>query len=208
LNWKPSKKINWLNEVQVEYTQTLRQSGPGLPDATPNFPDEDANFGNEFGGRDDYHNNWLYRNGYTYKGLIMGNPLFLTHDWTMNFLAPYKAYDVSVSSNRIQAWVASVQGSISSKFSYRVQYVRSRHFGSYKGLYDGRFNWGGIQQDPNYEYPFWPSKTQHSSLASLSYFEPFGFKNVTFTTLFGYDFGELYENVGAELSLKYTLMNN
>ena len=208
LNWKPSKKIAWLSEVQIEYTQTLRQSGPGLPDATPNFPDEDANFGNEFGGRDDYHNNWLYRNGYTYRGLIMGNPLFLTHDWTMNFLDPYKSYDVTVSSNRIQAWVASVQGSISEKFNYRVQYVRSRHFGSYKGLYDGRFNWGGIQQDPNYDYPFWPSKTQHSSLVSLSYVEPLGFKNIRLNLLFGYDFGELYENLGAELSLTYTFLNN
>lgn len=208
LNWKPSRKVKWLDEVQIEYTQTLRQSGPGLPDPTENFPDEASNFGFEFGGRDDYHNNWLYRSGYTYNGLIMGNPLFWTYDWTMNFLAPYKTYDVTVSSNRIKAWVVSVKGNLFENLDYKVQYVRSRHFGTHQGLYDGRFNWGGIQIDPNYEYPFWPSQVQHSSLIDLSYRHPFGAKHLTVNALVAYDFGQLYENFGAELSVRYTFLKN
>ena len=85
LNCQLPDRIPWLKEVQIEITSSMQQSGSGIPDPTVNYSTVEANFGYKFGGRDDYHNNWLYRSGYTFKNYIMGNSLFFTYDWTEIF---------------------------------------------------------------------------------------------------------------------------
>lgn len=208
LNWQLPDRIPWLKEVQVEVTSSMQQSGPGIPDPTVNYPTVEANFGYKFGGRDDYHNNWLYRSGYTFKNYIMGNPLFFTYEWTQNFLGPYKDYEVVVQNNRIRALVVSALGDITNNISYRVQFVRSENYGSYKGLYDGRFNWGGVKIDPFYDYDFKNGKVQHVSLLDLNVKELFKSSHIGARAMFAYDFGELYNNFGMEISMLYFLENN
>jgi hypothetical protein len=207
LNWKLPDSFSFLKEFQVEYTQSAHQSGPGIPDATPQFPTVDSNFGYKFGGRDDFHNNYLYRSGFTYKGRIMGNPLFHTYSWTQNFWEPYPFYEVAVSNNRIYALNFSARGEIIEKLSYRIQFVRTENYGSYKGLYDGRFNWGGVKSDPGYPYLYKGGLVQHFTSLELNWTLDLMGQPVQLTSLIGYDYGDMYDNIGAELSVSYLLLN-
>ena len=58
-------KESKLKQVYFEWIRSLSQSGPGLPDPTDLITNEEQNMGYEFGGRDDYFNNWLYQSGWT-----------------------------------------------------------------------------------------------------------------------------------------------
>ncbi len=208
LNWELPKSSSILKELQLEYTQSAHQSGPGIPDATPQYPTVEANFGYKFGGRDDFHNNWLYRSGYTYKGMIMGNPLFHTYSWTQNFWSPYPIYEVSIPNNRIYAFNVSARGNILEGLDYKLQFVRSENYGSYKGLYDGRFNWGGVQSDPLFPYVYKGGLVQHFTSLQLTFQSNLFGQSIILQSLIGYDFGDMYKNIGAELSMSYLLFNN
>jgi len=206
--WLLPKESKLIKEVMVEFTKSKRQSGPGLPDPAPHFPDEASNFGREFGGRDDYHNNYLYRSGYSYYGMSMGNALFLTYDWTQNFLEPYPSYNALFSNNRIVALTLGVKGELSSMLEYRLQLVSSKNFGTYAGLYQGRFNWGGVALDPNYDYVFRNGKRQYYSLLDIKFNRPFRNQPIDLNIMLAFDSGELYTNTGAEISFSYSFVKN
>jgi hypothetical protein len=58
-----------------EFWHTKSQSGPGASDPPPGWVgDRDAD-GNPFGGRDNYFNHGVYRNGWSYHGRTIGTPL-------------------------------------------------------------------------------------------------------------------------------------
>ena len=203
--WKLPDQRKFLQAIQLEYMQTKFQSRPGLPDAIPQFPDREANFGYDFGGRDNLHNNWLYRSGYTYQGLVMGNPLFLTADWTSLFLEPFPTYDVSIVSNRTQAWNFSARGELAEGISYLTRFTYSMNWGTYAGLFEGRFNWGGIARDPDFEYVFRGGKEQFYSYLEVNFEQPFADYPFDFRLIFAHDFGEMYSNTGMEFAVSYVL---
>lgn len=205
LHWELPQKARWLQSVQLEYMQTKVQSRAGIPDAIPQFPDKEANFGYNFGGRDNLHNNWLYRSGYTYQELIMGNPLFLTDNWTSLFMDNFPTYGVNVVSNRTQAWNLSARGELAGGISYLTRFTYSMNWGTYAGLFEGRFNWGGIARDPNFEYVFRGGKEQFYSYMELNFEQPFADYPFDFRIILAHDFGELYHNTGVEFAMSYVL---
>ena len=79
VEWELPKGGQIVNKVYLEYIQTRWQGGPGIPDPNGDIQTVEDNFGYAFGGRDDFYNNWIYSDGWTNDGMLIGNPLFLTY---------------------------------------------------------------------------------------------------------------------------------
>lgn len=208
LEWKLPDKDGWLTSLYVEWIQTKWQGGPGLPDPTSEIPNEEANFGYAFGQRDDLYNNWLYQSGWTYEGLTLGNPLFLTHGRTLNFLDPYPAYQTSIANNRVRSFHVGIAGNVKKGLSYRGLVTYTENFGTYAGLYQGRFNWGGIAVDPNFDYEFRPGRIQKYMMLELRYEKPFQKIPISLKLQLARDFGELYEASGVSFSVHYEFIKH
>lgn len=205
IEWQLPKKNSWLKKLYVEWIQTKWQGGPGLPDATDEIPDREANFGYDFGQRDDTYNNWLYRSGWTYEGMVLGNPLFLTHERTLNFLSPYPNHATSIANNRIRSLHIGLEGDIKSDISYRGLFTYTENFGTYAGLYDGRFSWNGVVTDPDFDYPFKFGKIQKYMMLELTYERPFKRMPLSLKLQLARDFGMLYRASGVSFSVHYEL---
>lgn len=208
IEWAFPKKKSLVNRLYAEYIQTKWQGGPGLPDATDFIQNEDDNFGNSFGGRDDTYNNFLYRSGWTYKGQTIGNPLFLTYQRTLDFLEVYPDYGVAIANNRIRAVHFALEGWLGEHINYTGRLTYSENFGTYSGLYEGRFAWNGIIDDPDFEYPFRPGQEQVYSSIDLTYIEFSNELPIKLNLRLAYDFGDLYNSFGSEISITYLFNKN
>lgn len=207
LEWDLPKDEYLVNKFYVEVVRTKWQSGRGLPDPTDDIKTEEDNRGNEFGERDDIYNNYLYRSGWTYHDQVIGNPLILTYQHTLNFLDPYPDYGVAIANNRLTAFNLGLEGNFSSKITYKGLFTYSKNFGTYAGLYEGRFNWGGIDRDPNFEYVFRPARKQWYTSVEVNYNKAFNVEPLSLNIRLASDFGQLYNASGFELSLSYRLSN-
>lgn len=92
----------FINGFTYEFIQTTDQSGP--------FHDRD---GMIFGGCDNYYNNSIYTQGWTYFGNIMGSPL------------------LTKTNNRVMAHFFGLQGDVYG-FKYRVISTISNNYGTYQ----------------------------------------------------------------------------
>ncbi|KOF03979.1 hypothetical protein OB69_02950 [Roseivirga seohaensis subsp. aquiponti] len=207
LEWDLPNDEYLVNKFYVEVVRTKWQSGRGLPDPTDDIQTEEDNRGNEFGERDDIYNNYLYRSGWTYHDQVIGNPLILTYQHTLNFLAPYPDYGVAIANNRLTAFHLGLEGNFNSKITYKGLFTYSKNFGTYAGLYEGRFNWGGIDRDPNFEYVFRPARKQWYTSVEVNYNKAFNVEPLSLNIRLASDFGQLYNASGFELSLSYRLSN-
>ena len=194
-----------IKALYVEWIRSISQSQAGLPDPTPTVATREDNFGYEFGGRDDYYNNWLYQNGWTYKGRILSNPLFLTYNWALNFLSPFPNYSNQVINNRLNAFHFGADVELSTKLKVRSMMTFTINKGTYAGLYEGRFAWEGIQTDPDFDYVFLGGKNQFYSLIDLCYESLLLKQPVNFKAMFAFDTGQLYTNAGLEFGVEFML---
>tara|TARA_R110000796_G_scaffold118864_1_gene232699 strand:- start:53998 stop:55575 length:1578 start_codon:yes stop_codon:yes gene_type:complete len=207
LEWGLPKREYLVSKFYVEVVRTKWQSGRGLPDPTDDIQTEEDNRGNEFGERDDIYNNYLYRSGWTYHDQVIGNPLILTYQHTLNFLDPYPDYGVAIANNRLTALHIGIEGDLSSKITYKGLFTYSKNFGTYAGIYEGRFNWGGIDRDPSFEYVFLPAKKQVYTSVEINYTEAFNLKPLGLNLRLANDSGKLYNAFGLEMSVLYRLSN-
>ena len=194
-----------LKAVYLEFLQTLWQSGPGIPDRTDEYQTNEDNFGFKFGGRDDFYNNYLYQTGLTYKRRVIGNPLYLTYSWALNFLSVFPNYENQVISNRVRSFHLGANMDLTPEFSAKMLMTITENYGTYAGLYEGRFAWNGIQSDPSFDYVFLDGKNQIYSLLELNYSSSLFSYPVQFKGLFALDSGEFYKNFGMELAICYML---
>lgn len=207
LEWDLGDKEKLISKVHIEWLQSKWQSGMGFPDPTETVQTVEDNMGYEFGERDDYYNNYLYRSGWTYNERVMGNPLFLTYKYTLNFMNPYPDYGVAIANNRISAMHLGLEGKLSDKITYKGLFTYSKNFGTYAGVYEGRFNWAGITTDPNFDYVYLPALKQFYSAIQLLWKNPFKKEGLNFETKLAFDKGELYDALGIQLSVSYSLLN-
>lgn len=194
-----------ITTIHFEWVRSVSQSGPGLPDATDEYQTREDNFGYEIGGRDDYYNNWLYQSGWTYQNRILSNPLFLTYDWSLNFLPTFPNYSNQVINNRIKAYHLGLILEPSDKLSFKGMFTYSINYGTYAGLYEGRFAWNGIRTDPAFDYPFLGGKRQFYSLIEAVYQSTLLKQPINLKGMFAFDSGELYQNYGVELAIEVML---
>jgi hypothetical protein len=207
LEWDLGNKEGLVSKVQLEWLESKWQSGRGFPDATGTVQTVEDNMGNEFGERDDYYNNYLYRSGWTYNERVMGNPLFLTYQYTLNFLNPYPDYGVAIANNRISAVHLALEGKLSNKITYKGLFTYSKNFGTYAGIYEGRFNWGGISSNPDFEYVFLPVQKQFYSMLELRHENFLNNERLSLKTTLAYDNGDFYNAAGIQLAISYTFLN-
>jgi len=94
---------------------TTWQSGPGLPDTI--FGE---NHGYRYGGRDDYYNHYLYKEGWTYNGRVLGTPLFTTRQKALLWGVPLSKFDSNqtITNNRVSAVHAGIKGTFKNYFEY------------------------------------------------------------------------------------------
>ena len=111
-------KFQALKKVLVEYIRTSNQGGPGGSSSTIN----------ELRGRDNYFNNSIYRDNWTYRNRMLGNPIIrpvrdLEGENFTNFPSNY------LLNNRIEAIHVGMEGEL--WLSYQVHLVYSQNLGNY-----------------------------------------------------------------------------
>jgi len=198
------KSFLGISKVSLDYFSTTDQGGPGLPDE---LPEGVNNFGYGFGGRDDTYNNWLYRDGWTYQDRVIGNPLFIDRALGQFYFDVVKDYGVAIINNRIRALHLGLSGQIKT-VEFKLMTTVSKNFGTYAGLYEGRFKWEGIQTDPDFEYIFKEPLYQTYMLLELRN-RPFKRnQNIDLILKLALDRGEITNNFGAHLAVSYSGLVN
>jgi hypothetical protein len=191
------KKESIVNEISLELLSTTWQSGPGLPDTI--FGE---NHGYRYGGRDDYYNNYLYKEGWTYNGRVLGTPLFTTRQKALLWGVPLSKFDSNktIINNRIRAVHIGIKGSFKNYFEYRLLATFTKNYGTYFALYEG--GWRGIFTNPHYNYTFNPPLKQNYFLLEIN--KDITTKwNLSFST--GLDTGEMTNNLGMMIGARYII---
>ena len=106
------KRFPFISGFLYEFINTTDQSGP--------FHDKD---GLVFGGNDDYFNNSIYLNGWTYYARTLGTPFITSPVYNENG-------SVILLNNRVRAHYIAIQGDIYG-FRYRTQVSHAENYGRY-----------------------------------------------------------------------------
>ncbi len=169
-SWQMKEK-KLISGFTYEFLTTKYQSGPGIPDAQPW---DNGNYGYAYGGRDNYYNNYLYESGWTYKGAIIGTPLFTSDAQADKYFGDYQenernGFKFAIVNNRIIAHHLGLEGYLFEKWSYRILATYTKNWGTYGGLNGGLFQWGS--KDPDYfeAYLFSPPLQQWYYMVNLEY---------------------------------------
>jgi hypothetical protein len=197
-----SQVLPWIDKLLWEYIYTKNQTGPGLPD--PQNGDQ-GNFGYEYGGRDNYYNNYIYQSGWSYHGRIIGTPLFISKRQSLAYLGEYKNTfrDGFIVSNRVVAQHVGLSGSISDKVDYKLLTTYQRHYGTYWGLNNDSL-WDS--RDPNYDlesYDFYPPRHQWNFLIETDVKLESMMPGLHLTTALALDTGDLGESFGLLLGVRW-----
>lgn len=190
-------KESFINEASFELLSTLWQSGPGLPDTIYG-----ENHGYAYGGRDDYYNNYLYREGWTYNGRVIGNPLLITKEKAVEWGVALSKYDSAfkIINNRVTAVHIGIKGNLKSNFEYRLLATFTKNYGTYLGLYEG--GWRGVFTNPHYAYTFNPPLKQNYFLLEINKRVKDKWNFLLSTAL---DSGEMTNNFGIMLGACYNI---
>ncbi len=198
------RKKHWLQSIVYEFLYTKYQSGPTLPGGPNDSPGDRDQYGNEFGGRDNYYNNYLYRTGWSHRGHIIGTPLFYTKSrmrlYEPTFVDPDEGrFNFSIVNNRVVAHHMGINGNYKDYWKYKFLATFSRNYGTYGGINGGINNWGSIE-NPNAPYAFRPPKNQQYFLLEL---ERETLSKMTFFANVGLDTGEIYQSIGFLAGLRW-----
>ena len=164
-----------------------------------NFLINEINYGHRFGGRVDYYNNQNYRN--IYQGRIMGISIFHTKLQMLK----YTGIEVDgqyIVNNRVKAHNFGFEGAINPRLNYWAKITYTQNYGAWQE-YEGRYAWGGIAIDPDFEWYYKGSKTQWYSLFEIDY-RFAKVKGLSLQAAVSYDFGQIIDNFGGLLGLRYS----
>ena len=145
----------FIKGILYEFLNTTDQSGP--------YTDKD---GLIYGGNDDYFNNGIYQNGWTYFSRTIGTPFLSSPVYNSNG-AEY------IINNRVQVHHIGMEGDV---FGYRYKLMASfsKNYGSYNDPYPAMIQNTSMMLEVNKQFP------------ALS--------NVMIGCSVGGDFGKLYGN--------------
>ena len=200
----------YINAIVYEIMNTRHQSGPGLSDPRDDdWPDfcEERNCGYRYNGRDNYYNNSIYRSGLSYYEYSLGSPLFLTQRQLDLVDEDIETYSSGFFvSNRNLAHHLGINGEISNSLSYRFLGTYAKYYGTYHGKNMGdpsRFGWLNPDNDPE-DYYFNPSRNQWYFLLE-TYWQPESLDNLEFMFSLALDRGDLFNNEGFMLGVRYNV---
>ncbi|MDX9847232.1 MAG: capsule assembly Wzi family protein [Tenuifilaceae bacterium] len=196
----------WVNQLTYEVLYTKNQSGMGVSDK--GYGDispycDVPNCGFSYGGRDNYYNNSIYRSGYSYYGMSMGNPFFLTNNTLRKFHPDAKTFDTRFFiSTRNIAHHLGIGGEIKENLSYRFLGSFVKYYGSYAGLNLGE-TWGFFNPDKDpEEYFFNPAIKQWYFMLETQW-QVKKVDRLRLTTTFATDFGDMFNSTGFMLGAKW-----
>ncbi len=156
-----------IRKIVFEYLNTSSQGGVGGSDNTYS----------RLRGQDNYFNNGVYRNGWSYNQVSLGTPFINNVSSVTNNTGLF------FNNNRVEAFYLGVSGIINNNVNTEIRISNSKNVGTYT-------------------YPFAKIKNQFSGLVSLNYSPSFLEKAVIKLSV-AMDSGELYNNnFGFYLGLK------
>jgi len=120
--------------IVVEYLNTTDQSGPYL--------DKD---GIIYGGADNYFNNGIYQNGWTYFSRTIGTPFITSPLYNSNGA-------VSIVNNRVQVFHVGIEGDVSG-YRYKILSSFSKNYGSYGNPYPVMIPNTSMKLEVNKQFP-------------------------------------------------------
>ncbi len=137
-----------LNKVVVEFMNSKSQGGEIDAKITPS-------------GDEDYYNNYVYVNGWTYKGENLGNPLMTSRKYARTNLPARNEYFVN---NRVQAYHVGVDGNVS-KYAFICRLTFTQNFGTY-----GTSPWGHSLNNKRFpaKPPYFETENQFSGYLEAS----------------------------------------
>lgn len=161
-------KLSPFSALTVEYIDTRYQSGDTQS------------------GRDNYYNNRLYMDGWSYHGRLIGAPLFTDREKAAHYLQEkvVGADRWHVVNNRIRGGHLGWKGSLLPVLHLRTLMTYTENYGNY-------FNKG----------QFTPHKVQWYFLQEMVY----QYQHWTLTAALGIDAGELTQNTGILFGVAYDL---
>jgi Capsule assembly protein Wzi len=160
-------KFKLINSFLMEYMSTTDQSGP--------WHDLD---GAIYGGNDNYYNNGVYPNGWSFQGMAIGNPWITSPKYNKNG-------EISFTNNKVRLYYFAGTGSISN-LSYKGMLSYSENFGS-----------------PAYTFRYRKRQLSYQLETSM----PLSFmKNTNISLGFSGDYGSMYghNNFAVLLGIRYT----
>ena len=158
------------------------------------------NHGYEYGGRDNYMNNGYYYAGWSYKGMIMGTPLFHTEKQYESYTGfDYSPRQSFIVNNRITGFHVGLAGDLATNLSYRTKFTVTNNFGTYQDYYQGAMSWNEV---PNYFYK--GGLMQYYSFIEISE-RNFLINKFSLRVSLGYDWGELYHTFSTGLTFSYSI---
>ncbi|UBM57652.1 capsule assembly Wzi family protein [Marinilongibacter aquaticus] len=118
----PKKTGFLLSAITFEYLNTMSQGGPT----------DSENFVPELRGLDNYFNNSIYRDGWTYKGTVIGTPFIQNYQDLPKKLAEDISRPLSnyIYNNRIEAYYLKIKAEYKT-INLALRYAFSTNYGTY-----------------------------------------------------------------------------
>lgn len=156
----------------------------------------------DWGGRKNYLDNGLYRQGWSQGGLSMGTPLFHSKQTVAKYIdsghwTPGHSF---FPNSRVNAVTLGVKGFISEKINYLFKYSVSKNHGSLSEKFNGAF---GLKEIDNYF--FTTSKMEHYAMLDLNYKLS---DNMIINGRISADYGELYDSFALRMGIAYNINGN
>lgn len=162
------------------------------------------NGGQGYGGRTLYLVNGFYKQGWTRKGLSMGNTLMHTSETVRRYAPTGTMKHEAIFSNvRVRALNVGVGGEIiEDKLNYNFRTTISRNYGNYREQFAGD---GNVSWEPLPNYYFADPKTELYFKLGADY-TVFSNKDNSLTAhgVLALDCGDLYSSFAVRLGLSYS----
>lgn len=183
----------WPDRFVIESIYTKFQGGPYhffdqmLSDA--GITQEPVNNVTPGTGLQQYYQHYLYANGWTHQGRIIGTPLFVTQG---------EAEDLRIASNRVNSWHYAFGGDVGDRYRYRFKFTQATH----SPTIIGARQYAQVSLVPEGErYRQW---TMYAGAEIDRVFAD----NLALSFGFGADFGDVYrDTVGFELGIRWQLLD-
>jgi len=161
-----NSRFPFIKGILYEFLETTDQSGP--------YHDKD---GIIYGGSDNYFNNGIYQNGWTYFSRTIGTPFISSPIYN-------KDGNVSIVNNRVQVHHFGIEGDVSG-YRYKLLSSFSKNYGSYNNPYPEMIPNTSVLLELKKQFP--------------------KFSNIEAGCSVGGDFGKLYGNsLGCLFSIRKT----
>ncbi|MCG8474616.1 MAG: capsule assembly Wzi family protein [Cytophagales bacterium] len=191
-------KSRWVSKINFEFLNTKNQGGFR---EGGKYYDENGNviIDEKVVGPDNFYNNLIYGDGWSYYGRSIGSPLIMSRNrlLSLGFSEDELSHGGYFENNRIRALHLGINGAICRNLNYKFLITSSVNYGNYYGIPNFK------EKQKKVTYIFESGLTQNYSLLETDYtfkFDP----RLSMTTAVAVDWGEMSNNVGFMIGFKWS----